>query len=90
MNLAIESDDGSPRVADAAREVMTRLIACFARVIEEGVQRGEFPEVDARAHAAHMVAALEGGILLADLYRDAGYLDRVADRLEGQIRSGLR
>ena len=43
VNLSIESDDGNPRVADAAREVMTRLIGCFARVIEEGVQRGNSP-----------------------------------------------
>jgi TetR/AcrR family transcriptional repressor of nem operon len=89
VNLAIESE-GSPRLGGAAREVMTKLIECFARVIEDGVKRGELPAVDARAHAAHMVAALEGGILLAGLYEDDEYLDSVADRLERQVRSGLQ
>jgi TetR/AcrR family transcriptional repressor of nem operon len=88
VHLAIQSE-GSSLLGGAARDVMTKLVTGFALVIEEGVKRGELPAIDARAHAAHMVAALEGGILLASLYGDDEYLDSVADRLEQQVRSGL-
>src|SRR5262245_41829174 len=69
-NLAIETDDADPRLREAARQAMDRLIALFQRIIAEGIDSGELAKCDARARATHMVASLEGGLLLSNLYKD--------------------
>ena len=90
MNLAIESDDADPELCRAARKAMTQLIGGFERVIARGMERGEFATGDARSHARVMVATLEGGILLGNLYKDRAPLDAVLDHLERYVRNGLR
>jgi AcrR family transcriptional regulator len=90
VNLAIESDDADPQLRTAARQAMARLIGLLERIIDEGVKLGEFPKGDARARAAHLVAALEGALMLSNLYKDDAYLRGVADRLENEVTAGLR
>ena len=90
MNLAIESDDADPELCRAARKAMTQLIGGFERVIARGMERGEFATGEARSHARVMVATLEGGILLGNLYKDRAPLDAVLDHLERYVRNGLR
>lgn len=89
-NLAIEADDAHRDLAKVARKAMDWMIALFEGVIREGVKAGEFGKVDARAEAIRMVSAIEGGILLANLYKDASYLESIVTGLEREIRSGLR
>jgi TetR/AcrR family transcriptional repressor of nem operon len=89
-NLAIEADDSHRELANAARKAMDWLIALFQSVIEEGAKAGELAKVDARSHAIHMVSAIEGGILLANLYKDPAYLESIVTGLEREIRAGLR
>jgi len=90
MNLAVESDDADPELRAAARKAMGQLIGLFERVIAEGVKRGEFPAGDARARARLMVASLEGGILLSNLYKDRSYMETVLDHLERTVQTGFR
>src|SRR5215467_7432749 len=89
-NMAIEADDADPRLRAAARQAMGRLIGLFERVIAEGIERGEFAKGDARPRATQLVASLEGALLISNLYKDASYLDGVADRLKEEIRAGFR
>ena len=89
-NLAIEADDVHKELARAARKGMDWLIALFEGAIKDGIKAGELAKVDARAHAIRMVSAIEGGILLANLYKDAGYLESIVTGLEREIRAGLR
>ena len=89
-NLAIEADDAHKELARAARKGMDWLIGLFEGTIREGINAGELAKVDARAHAIRMVSAIEGGILLANLYKDAAYLESIVTGLEREIRSGLR
>jgi TetR/AcrR family transcriptional regulator, transcriptional repressor for nem operon len=89
-NLAIESDDADPQLRAAARQAMARLIGLFERIIEEGGKLGEFQKGDSRGRAVNIVAALEGGLLLSNLYKDDSYLRGVAGRLENEVRAGLR
>ena len=65
------------------------MIALFEGVIADGVKAGELGRVDARAEAIRMVSSIEGGILLANLYRDGSYLESIVKGLEREIRSGL-
>jgi AcrR family transcriptional regulator len=85
MNLAIESDDANPKLRQAARQAMAALHGLFERIIKEGVVHGDFRKRDARATATHMVAALEGALMLSNLYKDQEYLDVVAAHLAGEI-----
>ncbi|MGH8705046.1 MAG: TetR/AcrR family transcriptional regulator [Burkholderiales bacterium] len=89
-NLSVESDDADLALRNAARRAMAGLIGMFERVIAEGMREGEFAKGDARRKASQMVAALEGGLLLSNLYKDDGYLRNVADELEKQLEAGLR
>jgi TetR/AcrR family transcriptional regulator, transcriptional repressor for nem operon len=81
MNLAVESDDADPKLRNAARRAMRQVIALFEHVIAEGMKQGEFPEGDARARARMLVASIEGGILLTNLYKDSTYMEAVLDQL---------
>ena len=90
MNLAVESDDADPDLRNAARQAMDELIGCFERVIAQGVHRGEFPQADARARASLMVASLEGGVLLGNLYKDRAPMAAVIEHLERYVQNGLR
>jgi len=89
-NLAIEADDSHRELAKVARKAMDWMIALFEGVIRDGIKAGEFGKVDARAEAIRMVSAIEGGILLANLYKDPAYLEGIVTGLEREIRAGLR
>ena len=89
MNLAVESDDADPKLRDAARQAMMRLIGLFERIISEGMKRGEFTKGDARARARLIVASVEGAIMLTNLYKDAIYMKVVLDHLERRVRTGF-
>jgi AcrR family transcriptional regulator len=88
-NLAIEADDSHRELAKAARKAMDWMMALFEGVIAEGIKAGELGKVGARAEAIRMVASIEGGILLANLYKDRSYLESIVKGLEREIRSGL-
>jgi AcrR family transcriptional regulator len=90
MNLAIESDDADPRLRTAARHAMGQLVGFVERIIREGIELGEFAKGDARARANSMVAAVEGALMLSNLYKDDSYLRDVAARLELEVSEGLR
>jgi AcrR family transcriptional regulator len=90
MNLAVESDDADPALRDAARTAMDELIGCFERVIARGVAQGEFATGDTRARASLIVASLEGGVLLVNLYKDRTRMEAVLKHLERYVRNGLR
>jgi TetR/AcrR family transcriptional repressor of nem operon len=89
-NLAIEADDSHRELARVARKAMDWMLALFEGTIAEGVKAGELRKVDARAQAIRMVSLVEGGILLANLYKDPAYLESIVAGLEREIRSGLR
>lgn len=82
MNLAVESDDADPKLRNAARRAMRQVIALFEQVIAEGMKQGEFPEGDARARARMLIASIEGGILLTNLYKDGTYMEAVLNHLD--------
>jgi TetR/AcrR family transcriptional repressor of nem operon len=87
VNLAIESDDADPELRSAARRAMGRLIGLFEKTIAQGVEEGEFAKRDVRESAVHMVAALEGALMLSNLYKDPNYLRIVAHRLEDDVKA---
>ena len=90
VNLAIESDDSDPELRNAARKAMTQLVGGFEQVITRGIRQGEFPKGDPRARARVIVATLEGGLLLGNLYKDRAPIEAVMEHLERYVRNGFR
>ena len=90
MNAAVESDDADPKLRAAARKAMTQLVGGFEQVIARGMRQGEFPKGDAGARARVIVASLEGGLLVGNLYKDRAPIDAVLEHLEAYVRNGFR
>ena len=92
LNTAVESDDGHPELRDRTRRAMRALLGLVRRLYENGVARGELaPDVDPADEAAHLVATMEGAVMLARLFDDPAYARRaaaaVARRAESLARS---
>ena len=82
QNMAIEADDSNPvlheKVLHALQEWQRRIIY----ILTLGIERGEVKkEVDPTAFAILFIGTLEGGILLARVYRDRKYFDVMATQL---------
>jgi TetR/AcrR family transcriptional repressor of nem operon len=87
-NLALESDDADPELRDAARKKMAGFLGLFEQVLAQGMKEGDFPKGDARAQARLIVASLEGGIMLSNLYKDRAYIEAVVDHLNRSTQTG--
>ena len=90
QNTAIDADDSNPalrsRVISALDEWQKRLIY----TLEKGKERGEVrPDAESRTFATQFIGTLEGGIMLAQLYKDVSYFDFMARQLLDMIE-GLR
>ena len=91
LNTAVESDDGHPELRDRARRAMRALLGLVRRLYENGVARGELgPDVAPADEAAHLVASMEGAIMLARLFDDPGYARRAADAVARRAESLAR
>ncbi|MCB0583416.1 MAG: TetR/AcrR family transcriptional regulator [Phaeodactylibacter sp.] len=90
QNTAIDADDSNPalrsRVIAALDDWQQRIVY----TLEKGKERGEvLPSADSRAFAVRFIGTLEGGIMLAQLYKDVRYFDAMAEQLLDMIE-GLR
>ncbi len=88
MNTAIEADDTHPELRDRARESMTLWHRLIGRIVKDGTADGTLePGIDPYALAALLTASLEGGLMLARLYGDPAYIDRVVAHLVAHVES---
>jgi AcrR family transcriptional regulator len=82
LNAAVESDDGNVRLRDAARLAMDRWRGVINRILSAGIASGEIrPDVDPDKESSWVIAAIEGGVMLANLYKDPIFLNRSLDQL---------
>ena len=88
MNTAIEADDTHPELRDRARESMTLWHRLIGRIVKDGIADGTLtPGIDPYALAALLTASLEGGLMLARLYGDPAYIDRVVTHLVAHVET---
>jgi TetR/AcrR family transcriptional regulator, transcriptional repressor for nem operon len=86
MNTAIEADDTHPELRDRARESMTLWHRLIGRIVKDGIAAGTVdPSTDPYALASILTSSLEGGLMLARLYDDPAYMDRVTAHLETYV-----
>jgi AcrR family transcriptional regulator len=88
LNTAVEADDTHPALRDRARAAMTAWLDLVAHALQSGRDCGQFRAgIDIDAAAATIVAGLEGGILLAKLYRDSTRMRAVIDQISAYVDS---
>ncbi|CAH0122260.1 MULTISPECIES: TetR/AcrR family transcriptional regulator [unclassified Paenibacillus] len=88
LNTAIESDDTHPALRDKAREAMEQFLKFIRIVINRGKRKGEIlSSVDEASVSVYIVAAMEGGVMISQLYRDSGYMRHTLEHLTHYFES---
>ncbi len=83
MNTAIEADDTNPAMRRRARETFDRWRRAVEAVVEAGIASGELrATVDARAVAIVSLSSIEGGVMLATLYKSRAPLHAAVEHLD--------
>lgn len=91
MNTAIETDHTHPRLRKRAQRAMSEWHGLIVRVVEAGRRAGEIREaVVAKDVASSFIAAVEGGVMLTQLYGDPSYLDAALRHLADYVERDLR
>ncbi len=86
LNTAVEADDTHPALLRRARAAMNGWLRLVVEALEAGRLAGQFrADLDAAAVANTIVAALEGGILLAKLYREPQRMRTVIDQISSYV-----
>lgn len=82
LNTAVEADDTHPALSAQARVALDAWGAILAGIIDDGADAGEFSRLaPADEIAATIIAGLEGGVLLSNIYRDPTYMRTVIAQL---------
>src|SRR6476619_3837813 len=78
LNTIVDSDDGDPALRDRVVAVVSEWEQLIERIVADGTTRGSITrDADPQAVATLIIAALEGGILLAQAHRSPVYLQYV-------------
>ena len=87
LNTIVDSDDGDPALRERVVAVVSGWEQLIERIVADGVARGSLRrDIDPQAVASVLIAALEGGILLARAHRSHVYLQHAVDHLVQYIR----
>jgi AcrR family transcriptional regulator len=86
QNTAIDADDNNPILKDRVKQEMDEWIDRMVYTLQKGMRKGEVKmEINAREFATRFIGTLEGGIMLAQLYKDVQYFDVMARQLLDMI-----
>lgn len=90
QNSSVDADESRPVLRKEVIRAMDAWQERIVRTLQKGMAAGEVRiDIDAREFAVNFISTLEGGIMMAQLYRDVRYFDNVA-RLLMQMVDGLR
>ena len=82
QNTSVEADDSNPILRSIVIEEMDDWHNRIIHTLQKGMKRGEVKmQTNAREFATRFIGTLEGGILLAQLYKDVYYFDVMAKQL---------
>ncbi len=88
LNSAIESDDAHPALRARVRIAMLKLLGLVESIVIKGIESKELADdLSPYSVATHLVASLEGAIMLAKLYDDPARFSAVAVSLKQYIKS---
>ena len=87
QNTAVEADDSNELLRQRVIEALDDWQSRIAHTLEKGKSRGEVrPDADSAVFATQFIGTLEGGILLAQLYKDIRYFEAMAAQLRRMIQ----
>jgi TetR/AcrR family transcriptional repressor of nem operon len=90
LNTIVDSDDGDPALRERVVAVVSGWQQLIERIVADGVARGSLRrDIDPQAVATVLIAALEGGILLARAHRSPVYVQHAVDHLLMYVRRDL-
>ncbi len=82
-NTAHEADHTHPALRARAEAAMQEWHGFIRWILVRGQRRGDIrPDVDVDSIATFLIATMEGGIMLSQLYGDTLYMDRTLDQLK--------
>jgi TetR/AcrR family transcriptional regulator, transcriptional repressor for nem operon len=91
LNTSVEASGTHPALRARARGAMDALLHFVEKVIARGQERGEIrADVVGTTTAPLLIGSIEGGLLLARLYDDPGYVHRAVDQVTHLIETELR
>jgi TetR/AcrR family transcriptional regulator, transcriptional repressor for nem operon len=88
LNCAVESDDAHPALKERVQKAMLRLLGLVESIVATGIKSGELHEqLTPYTVANHLIASVEGAIMLSKLYGEPGRFSSVASSLKQFIQS---
>lgn len=91
LNTAVDADDGNPVLRERVRKALRGWQERLRNILEDGIAKGTVnPEIDPAEVANHMIANLEGGIVIARLERSDTPLRNVRERLTKYLDQKVR
>lgn len=86
MNTAIDSDDSHPELRRMAASALEYWHGMIEAIVQRGIERGELQAgTEGKLVATRMIAAMEGGLMMARLTDDSDYMDRTVAGLRNLI-----
>ena len=82
------ADDSNELLRARARAAMDDWCSTIQRIVYKGIERQEvLPDTNADEIASILIATLEGGVMLSNLYKDPRHIQRAADHIVGYIKT---
>lgn len=87
LNTAIEADDTHPLLRQKAAEALLSWRRAIIRLIEKGIEAGEFSSyVQPEKIAISLIATLEGGIMISKLTNQPEYMNHILETAGNLIK----
>jgi TetR/AcrR family transcriptional regulator, transcriptional repressor for nem operon len=91
LNTAVDSDDGNPVLRERVRKALRNWQAMLREIVEEGIARGIMnPDLNPDAIARHIIASLEGGMVLSRIERNDTALRNARNHLDEYLETHVR
>lgn len=82
LNTAVDSDNGNPILRDKVRKALRGWQSMLTGVLREGIETGVIrSNIDQSAVANHIIASLEGAMLISRIERDSAALQQAVAHL---------
>ena len=86
LNTATDADDNIPFLKEKAKAALAEMLASLHRIIQSGIDKGEFHKtLKAKKEAEVFFALIEGGIMMAKLKDEPALLNRMLEHLKLEI-----
>lgn len=91
LNTAVDSDDGNPVLRERVRKALRNWQSSLRKILEEGIAQGAVnSNLNPDDVASHIIASLEGGMVLSRIERTDTALRNARNHLEAYIETQVR